>query len=179
MYSTFLQDRRHTVDTATLAPLLQLIARAESSGNYNAYFGHGGNTSVKFTDMSIADVLKWQADYIAQGSASSAVGKYQIVDTTLSGLVQQLGLDTHQKFDTTMQDSLAVALIKRRGVDDYINHDLTNTEFAANLAKEWAGLPKVTEPNPDDSYYASDGLNQSRVSVGDVLQAIKPISAKK
>ena len=115
IYASYMQNQRLTVDPATLKPLLSLIAKGESSGNYNAYFGHGSNTSIDFTKMSIADVQKWQAKYVQQGSASSAVGKYQIVDTTLSGLVQRLGIDTKQKFDQRMQDKLAIALIERRG----------------------------------------------------------------
>ena len=174
-----MQNQRLTVDPATLKPLLSLIAKGESSGNYNAYFGHGSNTSIDFTKMSIADVQKWQAKYVQQGSASSAVGKYQIVDTTLSGLVQRLGIDTKQKFDQRMQDKLAIALIERRGVNDYINNELTANQFAANLAKEWASLPRIIGGNPSDSYYASDGLNKSRISISDTIKAVTPISAKK
>ncbi len=179
IYSTAMQNTRPTVDTATLQPLMNLIARAESSGNYNAYFGHGDNTTINFTDMTIAAVLNWQHSYVAQGSPSSAVGKYQIVDTTLSGLIRQLGIDPDkQTFDPATQDRLATALIIRRGADDYINKDLTRDDFAANLAREWAGLPKITQPNPQQSYYASDGLNKSRVSVDEVLNAITPIQSK-
>lgn len=173
-----MQNRRFTVDPATYVPLLDVIAKAESKGNYNAYFGNPGNSSVDFTKMSIAEVMLWQADFVRQGNASSAVGKYQIINTTLAGLIRQLGLDAHQPFDKQTQDSLAIALLERRGAENYINNEITREEFAANLAKEWAGLPKVIGENPDKSYYASDGLNKARVSVGDIMKAIEPISAK-
>lgn len=178
VYSTFMSDKRLTVDRATYAPLLQLIAKAESSGNYNAYFGNAGNDKVTFTDMTIADVQKWQAEHIKQGSPSSAVGRYQILNTTLAGLVDRLGIDTKLKFDAAMQDALAIALIERRGAEEYINDELTRDEFAHNLAKEWAGLPRVIGDKPGDSFYASDGLNKSRVSVDEVRKAIEPISPK-
>lgn len=178
VYTSYMQNRRLTVDPATYTQLLDVIAKAESKGNYNAYFGNPGNSSIDFTKMSIAQVLEWQADFVRQGNASSAVGKYQIIDTTLSELVRRLAIDVNQPFDKRTQDSLAIALLERRGAEDYINKEVTSQEFASNLAKEWAGLPKVIGQDPDKSYYASDGLNKSQVSVDEVMEAIKPISAK-
>jgi hypothetical protein len=175
VYATYMQNKRLTVDSATYAPLLQLIAKVESKGNYNAYFGNASNSSINFTAMSIAEVMKWQSDHVSQGNLSSAVGKYQIVDKTLSGLVRQLGIDTSQMFDQTMQDQLAIALLERRGAESYINQELTRDQFAANLAKEWAALPKVIGEKPGASYYAGDGLNKSLVSVNEVMKAIEPI----
>lgn len=176
VYATYMQNRRLAVDPATYQPLLQLIAKVESRGNYNAYFGNASNSSINFTAMSIAEVLKWQSDRVNQGHPSSAVGRYQIIDTTLSGLVRQLGIDTSQKFDQTTQDKLAIALLERRGAESYINQELTRDQFAANLAKEWAALPKVIGEKPGESYYASDGLNRSLVSVDEVMKAIEQIS---
>lgn len=178
-YTGYVQNKQLVIDPATYQPLLQLIARAESNGNYNAYFGNAANTTTLFTQMSIAEVMNWQARYIQQGSASSAVGRYQIMDTTLAGLVQKLGIDTNQKFNEPMQDKLAVALLHKRGVEQYVTKEITQDQFAANLAMEWAALPRVTGPNPNDSYYASDGLNKSRVSVGEIKKAIEPIQASK
>lgn len=177
-YAMYMNNRRLTVDPVTYQPLLQLIARAESKDNYNAYFGNAGNSSVKFTDMSLGQVMQWQANYVRQGSPSSAVGRYQIMNTTLTGLVEQLGIDKNEKFDQPMQDKLAIALLERRGSEDYVNKQLSRNEFAANLSKEWAALPKVIGENPSASYYAGDGLNKSLVSVDDVQKAIEPISAK-
>lgn len=177
-YAIYMSTHRHTVDPTTYAQLLQLIARVESKDNYNAYFGHAHNTSIKFTDMTLDEVQQWQQKSIAQGAASSAVGKYQIVDTTLAELIAQLGLDKTQKFDAELQDRLAIALLERRGSESYVNQEISRHEFAANLAKEWAALPRVVGENPESSYYAGDGLNQALVSSADVLRAIKPISAK-
>lgn len=174
----YLDNRRLVIDPASYAPLLHLIGKAESNDNYNAYFGNAGNTSIDFTNMSIADVLAWQANHVAQGNASSAVGRYQIIDTTLSGLVQRLGIDTKTKFDQKTQDTFAIALLERRGSVKYINEELTLDQFAANLAMEWAALPKVIGDKPGDSYYAADGLNKSRVSVDEVRKAIEPISPR-
>lgn len=178
-YASYMQNKRYTVDPATYKQLLDLIGKAESKGNYNAYFGNVGNASIKFTDMSIAEVMKWQSDHVRRGGQSSAVGKYQIIDTTLTSLVNILNIDTDQKFDAGMQDRLAIALIERRGADAYINSEITGEHFAHNLSKEWAGLPKVTGDKPHESYYASDGLNKAQVSVDDVIRAVNSIKPKK
>lgn len=177
-YTYYMQNRRLAVDPQSYTPLLELIASVESKGNYNAHFGNAGNKAIDFTNMTIAEVLQWQARYVAEGNASSAVGRYQIISTTLSGLVERLGIDTSQKFNPKTQDKLAIALLERRGSEQYINKELSREEFAANLAKEWAALPKVIGDRPGDSYYASDGLNKSLVSIDKVLGAIAPIKAK-
>jgi muramidase (phage lysozyme) len=171
-------NQRLSVKPESYTPLLTLIAKGESNGNYNAYYGNPRNSDIKFTDMSIGDVMKWQKDYVAQGSPSSAVGRYQIISGTLEGLVRQLSLDTTQKFDERTQDAMAIALLERRGSIAYVNQELSKEDFAANLAKEWAALPKVVGENPEQSYYAGDGLNKSRIAPDEVLSAIGPIEPK-
>ena len=174
-YTIGSMNQRLQVDPISAKPLLDLIARVESKGNYNAYFGNAGNTSIKFTEMSIADVLSWQEDFIAAGHPSSAVGRYQIISTTLKGLVQQLNIDTNQPFNEAMQDSMAVALLERRGATEYVNNQIDERQFAAELAKEWAALPKILGSSPEQSYYAGDGLNRALVTSKEVLQAASAI----
>ncbi len=158
--------------------LLDLIAQAESRGNYNAYFGNASNTEVKFTEMSVAEVLDWQKAFVAQGNPSSAVGRYQIISTTLAGLVQELDLQGSEMFDEAMQDRLALALLERRGVVAYINGRIDAKQFAAELAKEWAGLPRILGDAPEKSYYAGDGLNTALVGADEVLRVVGVIAAR-
>lgn len=176
-YTTAIKEHQLSVNPASCASLLQLIASAESKGNYNAYFGNAGNSSVRFTAMTIGEVLAWQEDFVAQGNPSSAVGKYQIINTTLTGLVNELGLKPTEKFDEDTQDKMAIALLERRGASAYLNQEITRDEFAAELAKEWAALPRVLGDTPEDSYYAGDGLNKSHINVEQVRAAIEPITA--
>lgn len=173
VYANTMTNRRESIHPAAHVPLLTLIARVESSDNYNAYFSNPNNSTIDFTSMSIEEVMAWQQDFVRQGSPSSAVGRYQIISTTLNDLVQELRIDTSEKFDKTMQDTLAIRLIERRGAVAYVNDEISREEFAANLAKEWAALPKIIGDNPQDSYYASDGLNKSRVKVNQVLEVIQ------
>ncbi len=177
-YTIGSMNQRLQVDPVSAKPLLDLIARVESKGNYNAYFGNAGNTSITFTEMSIADVLSWQEDFIAAGHPSSAVGRYQIISTTLKGLVQQLNIDTNQPFNEAMQDRMAVALLERRGATEYVNNQIDEQQFAAELAKEWAALPRVVGDRPEQSYYAGDGLNKALVGVDEILRAVNAVSAK-
>lgn len=177
-YAIHMDTQRPTVNPAAYKPLLDVIARAESNDNYNAYYGNPGNKDVHFTNMSVAEVMAWQNVFIAQGNASSAVGRYQIINTTLAGLVRQMGIDTSQKFDAAMQDRMAIALLERRGSLSYAAQQLAPQEFAANIAKEWAGLPRVLGGDPNASYYAGDGLNASRANVDEVMKAIEPITTE-
>lgn len=174
-YNGYMQNRRLTVNPASYASLLNVIASVESKDNYNAYFSNSGNTKINFTAMSIREVMDWQAEFVRKGSPSNAVGKYQIISPTLTGLVEEMGIDPGQRFDPLTQDRMAIALIERRGAESYINNELTKEQFAANLAKEWASLPRVIGDNPDKSYYESDGLNKSLVNVDEVMAAIDGI----
>jgi conjugal transfer mating pair stabilization protein TraG len=166
------------IDPAAYGALLNVIATGESSGNYNAHFGNAGNSTVRFTEMSVAQVLQWQEEYVRQGSASSAVGRYQIVRPTLVKLVQELRLDTTVKFDERLQDRMAIALLERRGSLEYADEKLSREQFAANLSQEWAALPKVMGANPQESYYAGDGINESRISIEAVYRALDALNAK-
>ena len=173
-----MQPNAISVNPDTYRPILNLIGRIESNDNYNAYFGNSHNNDIRFTDMTVAEVLSWQANFVAQGNPSSAVGRYQIINTTLSGLVHRKIVKEDQLFDEATQDRLAIALLERRGSLEYVAHQLAPEQFAANLAKEWAALPRVLGGDPNSSYYAGDGLNKSRTNAAEVLKAIEPISAK-
>lgn len=159
--------------------LLSTIAEGESKGNYNAYFGNAGNASIRFTNMTVAEVMRWQRDFVASGKPSNAVGKYQFMGTTLAGLVDEMNIDPHTKFDEALQDRLAIRLIERRGAREYLRGAISREQFAHNLSMEWAALPRVIGDDPNASYYAGDGLNKSHISVSTVLAAIESLNAPK
>lgn len=161
------------INPAAYQPLLRVIAKGESGGNYNAYFGNVSNTSLRFTDMTIDEVLAWQDAYIKQGAASNAVGRYQFMGTTLRGLIKEKHIKTTAKFDESMQDRLARALIDRRGALKFVRKKITVEQFATNLSMEWAALPSMQGPNAGQSYYAGDGLNSAQVTSAEVRDAIE------
>jgi muramidase (phage lysozyme) len=157
------------------ADLLTTIAKVESRDNYNAYFGNSNNTSIQFTSMTVGEVLTWQKEFVAQGNPSSAVGRYQFIDSTLRGLVRQLAIDESATFDAALQDRLAIALLERRGIHDYVNNQISREEFAHRLSQEWAALPRAVGDNPEQSYYAGDGLNKAQLSLEEIFTSIATV----
>ena len=164
---------RTMINPTAYTPLLTLIAEGESRGNYNAYFGNASNQAIRFTDMTISEVLEWQRQFVEDGYPSNAVGRYQIIRPTLVGLVEELKLNTSEQFSPALQDRLAISLIERRGSVSFIKRELSTEEFAHNLSKEWAALPQIIGERPADSYYTGDGLNMALVEKKSVLQAIE------
>lgn len=171
VYKTHMES----IDPTAYSPLLSVIAKGESNGNYNAYYGNAGNATIRFTEMSLEEVLRWQGEYVNQGQPSSAVGRYQIIRPTLNGLVREHKLDPKARFDKTMQDKLAIMLLERRGAKQYVKKKISRDQFAARLAQEWAALPRITGEHPQQSYYAGDGINVARVSIEDIYRAIAKI----
>lgn len=161
-----------SVDTAAYKPLLSVVAKGESGGNYNAYYGNSTNEEIHFTEMTIREVLQWQEDFVRQGNVSSAVGKYQIIQPTLIDITSKLGIDHNATFDEAMQDKLAIALMERRGSLAYVKSEISREEFATNLAKEWAALPNVSGAEPHRSYYAGDGINKANITADEVYSAL-------
>lgn len=171
--------REKTMMDVNYTNLLNTIAQGESKGNYNAYFGNASNTTINFTAMTVGEVLNWQRQYVEQGNASNAVGKYQFIEPTLRGLVGELKIEPKSKFDAHLQDRLAIRLLERRGVHEYVSGHISREQLAHNLSKEWAALPRVIGGNPQSSYYAGDGLNHVQVSVDEVMVAIESLHESK
>ena len=124
--------------------LLDLIASHESGGDYNsAYEGSKIKPPKPLTEMTVQEVMDWQNRSVNAGSASSAAGRYQIIGSTMKGLVKEMGIDpTKVKFDQNMQDQMATVLMQRRGLDKFLKGEMSQQDFMKNLALEWASLPK-------------------------------------
>jgi len=148
-----------------MAAIREMIAAPESKGNYNVIVG---GASAPLTDMTIGEVMTLQRKLISE-KKGSAVGKYQVIATTLRDVVGKIGLKNDQKFDAATQDSIADFLIKQRGFDQYAKNPTADgkARFLSNLSQEWAGLPG----GPDDkSHYAGVGNNKAGISWKDALQ---------
>lgn len=168
-------------------PLLDFIAEHESEGaarrqKINAYNVVWGGIKAKhrppkpLVSMTIAQVLAWQ-DSIDALYQSEAAGRYQIMEDTLRGLYREAGKTADDWFDEEGQDDLGVALLRRRGLDKFLDGSLSAEDFANNLAKEWASLPMVSGPKKGRSYYDGDGLNKAGVDVAPFLAAVRAIKA--
>lgn len=130
--------------------ILELIAKGESGGDYNATLDHGRWTggSKNLVGMTLNQVRDLQRQMLANpenrakyhdenGNAvgSSALGKYQIVGKTLENLMRTMGLSGDELFDAQMQDRMAMQLLNGR-----------QGQGLAGLRKEWTSLKNV----PDD-----------------------------
>jgi hypothetical protein len=135
-------------------PLLDLISSQESSndkagGGYDAFNTGGsaggtiaygsGNTfrGQKISQMTVGQVMDLQAN-----NDLHATGRYQIIRTTLRGLVQA-GIATREElYSPEVQDRLGIALIKRRS-NRFFNNEKGVGDAVAGMGAEWIGLRKV------------------------------------
>ena len=146
--------------------ILEVIGLAESKGNYNVVFG---GEQRNLTNMSVGEVLKMQSKMRADGVASTASGKYQIIYKTLKGLVNANGIDKNAKFDEQMQDELAGYLLESRKKRATKNGKLDKDKFAKEIAKEWASMPKDSSGR---GHYDGDGLNKALVPYSKVEEVL-------
>lgn len=173
-------------------PLLDLIARHESESSAPSQGVSSGYDVVvhqafkiyppnkPITSMTVDEVLGWQAEAIRRHKTKflsrqgySAVGRYQIIRSTLQNL-----LDPDWKmsdlFDAETQDLLAMQLLRRRGWSKWASSDSVDADnsFADALSREWASLPY----HNGKSYYAGDEHgNASLVSRDEVLRVLRDI----
>ena len=167
-------------------PALDLIASKESGGDYNILVG---GEKAPLDQLTVREVLALQRAMQNQPERykSSALGKYQIKESTLMSLVHipvgenedgsieyakdsdgnlklrnptDLNLDT--KFDAKAQEFAGEALYDRRiQAANQTAVDLgmpLEVAQSLELSKEWASLP---DPRTDKSYYDGDGVNSS------------------
>ena len=152
-YTTPARTNRAALMSTGWKPFLDLIASQESKGygEYDAMntggaaggtvaYGSANSRDVfgrGLSQMTIADVMNLQ-----QRDKLHAAGRYQIIEDTLNYLMTnpQLkkihGLTPDQPFSADNQDRLAVALARRR---------MLNNEGMAGLRNEWIGLRNVSD----------------------------------
>jgi len=184
-------------------PALDLIASKESNGDYNVLVG---GEQAPLDQLTVREVLALQRAMQNQPERylSSALGKYQIKESTLMSLVHipvkenkdgsieyakdkdgklllrnptDLNLDT--RFDARAQEFAGEALYDRRiQAANQTAVDLgmpVEVAQALELSKEWASLP---DPRTDKSYYDEDGVNSSHHSTEDVYKVLNVMQAR-
>jgi muramidase (phage lysozyme) len=156
--------------------LMDLIGRSEGTDRargYNETLGYGRYTggNVDLTSMTLAEVSALQRRMLAHPENrqnSSAVGRYQIVGTTMRGLIQEMGLNPNEtRFTPEIQDAMAARLLERRGMSRVERGQMTPEQFQNGLAREWASLPTTEGAGA----YAGQ---RAHVSGADVQAALRP-----
>lgn len=130
-------------------PLLDLIGFAEGTDRkrgYNETLAYGAFTGgdVDLVAMTLQEVDALQTRMLKHPDNrfnSSALGRYQIVRTTLRAIRKTLKLPPSALFDAEMQDRCACYLLGLRGIDKYLAGRLSEDTLINNLAQEWASLP--------------------------------------
>ena len=158
----------------SLVDLKKRISLAEGTSDPGGYDRLLGGTEDSFgitpTEMTVQEILDFQsargegtyADYANRnvGRISTPVGKYQIVGSTLQGLVDQGILDPNEKFDVNAQERAGPHLITTdladgKGLEDLKTGDMTVDEFEKALGKQFEGielgLDKKAIPTIDDT----------------------------
>lgn len=171
--------------TPEIKTLLDLIRLHEAPKGYGQIYSgaKGVGKDVNVSKMTLDGVLLLQAQMKAKGSKSTACGGYQFINKTLKATIQGMGLNGSEVWTPELQDRMALYLVEQRGLPRFLSGKITRTEFANNLAKEWASLPVVSTVqggsrivNRGQSFYAGDGLNKAfhkPAVIESLLDAIK------
>ena len=161
-------------------PLLNLIGKTEGTDKgdgYNETLAYGAYTGgdVKLTTMTLAGIDALQTQMLRHPKNkwhSSAVGRYQIVRTTLRKIKAKLGIPDNALYNEEMQDRMACFLLGGRGIDEYLKGKMTEDALINELAKEWASLPTTA----GKGYYVGQ---HAAVSTDTVRHALKMVRERR
>lgn len=185
-YSSLTEPSRYTpgeycrIETspphAKLKPLADLLASGE--GDYNSvnrgYAGDtpGGIQSItgkNFSAFTVREVISLQR------SSVYAVGRYQLIPTTLRFAVKKSGVKPSDYFTGDVQDRLMASLIfhKRPAVGEYLTDEHDDVDMAINaIAREWASV-EYTNGRGYYDYQSGNKASITRQSVKQTLIKIK------
>jgi muramidase (phage lysozyme) len=160
-------------------PTLDLIGKSEGTDKgrgYNETLGYGAYTggAVNLVGMTLDQIDKLQTKMLQHPKnklRSSAVGRYQIIRTTLRSIREQLGLTGGELYDAEMQDRLGCYLLGQRGIDKWLAGRLSLDSLIRNLAQEWASIPK---PDGKGHYVGQN----AGVSVSQVKAALAEVGRR-
>jgi hypothetical protein len=136
---------------------------------------------INLEDMTIAEIMRRQS--IKWGSSNEdeklfAVGKYQMIPSTLSDAVKTLNLDTSQKFTGDLQEKLFEEYLisqKRPAIANYLNSPTDDPALLYKALKalslEWASIADPDIPGGKTSHYGSG--NKASLSVEQMTILLK------
>lgn len=165
-------------DSIRITQLADLIGSVESDtvGGYNAAnagraMDLGTNGIINITGKSCEEITLREIMALQRRGVLYAVGRYQIIPSTLKAAVKWAKVSDTEYFSPETQNKLLLALLqhKRPKVWQYIQTG-KNLEGAVNdLAKEWAGIPTTS----GRSFYGYG--NRAHTTVARVLTVLKQV----
>jgi len=125
------------------------------------------------TDMTVGEIMDLQAS-----GKLFAAGRYQIIPGTMKLAVSRSGVSRSDKFSSSVQDRLGLALIyngQRPRLSSYLQGKSDDLRGAmVDLAEEWASVP-----HPDTGRSAYPPANISSHTVEEVKKALTSARVKK
>jgi len=158
-------------------PMLDLLGQSEGTDKgrgYNETLGYGAYTggNKNLVEMTFAQIDRLQTQMLANPENemnSSALGRYQIVRTTLREIVDKKNISGNRLFNERMQDEAACFLLGKRGIDKWLKDELPLDNLLVALAQEWASLPTPA----GRGYYDNQRAAVSVQKVIDTLMAVR------
>lgn len=138
---------RALLDTITAGEIDE--AKAKASGFSSAYdtpYGYGqfGMPPKPLSQMTVGEVKAFQRQTVnnQQGRSlrSSAMGRYQFMPGTLPDIQRWTGIKDSDLFSPDTQERMAMSLLKRRRLDDYLSGGIDADHFQDELAQEWSSI---------------------------------------
>jgi len=127
------------------------------------------------TEMTIKEVKQLQQQMLANQAGnklqSSAVGKYQLISTTLEEQQKTLGLSDDTKFDATTQELFGLSLLEKKGYREWAEGKISDYQFQKNIAKEWAS---VADPDTGTSDYGQ-GVGTTDAQIKEAMTEAKSL----
>lgn len=156
-------------------PLLDLIAKHE--GDYNSVNrGYAGDTpggiqsltGLTFDQYTVGEVIDMQHSNLG------AVGRYQMIRTTLEFAVDNSDVDRSDMFTPSTQDKLVMALImhKRPAIGSYLLSEHDDIDSAVyEMAREWASM----EYRNGYGYYDGFSGNKAHITRTELSAVLKKV----
>lgn len=169
------------------ATLGEIISRGE--GNYNSV-NRGldtktgknyGSFETDLSKMTINQILARNKLDFGDKNRMNAVGKYQVIASTMKQAKKAMGLTGNEKFTKEMQERIFKEFLvpKRKGLADYLNGGKTSliqAQYEASM--EWASIPVPKgyktqtgkTSNGNVTYYDKNGGNKAKKGQGEKIQ---------
>ena len=177
--------------STTTGDLFDIIASGE--GGYNSVNrGNAGDTpggamsifGKDLTDMTVGEIMSLQAQ-----RKLYAVGKYQIIPSTMKDFVAKSDVETSDKFDAATQEKFKdyVINVKRPEVGRYIRGESDDrTAAAQGLAREFASVGAARAETISgfqpaergDTLYGGQGDNAASIDPSEIESALDMARAK-
>lgn len=163
-----------SITQGKVGEILNLVAGPESRGHYDMMYG--SKRQPEILKMTINDANRFQVEWHKQ-MGSSAMGRYQIMAKNLIPYANKAGLDpATELFSPANQDKMAIVFLQEKGLNKWLEGQISDDQFLEGLSQVWAGVPSPSKGGR--SYYGGVGLNKAKTQLAmdtalDSLQNIK------